>query len=150
MEGLQKVVFILARCVVVCSSNNTFLQLESMVLGGIVDRNPLHVCKECTSSNKFCNPLIFSKTMMGLKGQGSWPLSCVSLYCIIFHLMGVCLLTCFYLKSLLTIISLTYIANVGALRMQGKHSTTIWFLGLLHPQWVCDYLVGSYTIQIQL
>jgi len=46
--------------------------------------------------------------------------------------MGVCLLTCFYLMSLLTIASLTHIANVDALKMQGEHSTIIWFLGLLH------------------
>ncbi len=62
--------FILAKCVVVCSSNNIFLQLESMVLGGIVDRNPLHVCKECTSSNKKFQSIDLLQDHDGVKRLG--------------------------------------------------------------------------------
>ncbi len=57
-------------------------------------------------------------------------------------------MTCFYLMPLSTIASLTYIANVVALKMEGNHSTPIWFLGLLHAQWACDSLGGSYTYKL--
>jgi hypothetical protein len=45
------------------------------------------------------------------------------------------------LVSLSAVTSLTYMANVGALRMQGEPSTTIWFLDC-YNQWVCLSLEG--------